>query len=134
MNLSEMSDAIALVKTGQVTYAIKDTTFEGMEIREGDYMGILEKDIIVSLSLIHIYVCGQPHFINEASQVWKKAVHPVRDCPDSGTGTRTWHPAKRKPQLVRCRLLSDSAIRIDVYKRQDVFDAMRKEHPCMYSE
>ena len=48
MNLSEMSDAIALVKTGQVTYAIKDTTFEGMEIREGDYMGILEKDIIVS--------------------------------------------------------------------------------------
>ena len=48
MNLSEMSDAIALVKTGQVTYAIKDTTFEGMEICEGDYMGILEKDIIVS--------------------------------------------------------------------------------------
>lgn len=48
MNLSEMNDAIALVKTGQVTYAIKDTTFEGMEIREGDYMGILEKDIIVS--------------------------------------------------------------------------------------
>lgn len=49
MNLAEMSDAIALVKTGQITYAIKDTTFEGMEIREGDYMGILEKDIVVSL-------------------------------------------------------------------------------------
>lgn len=50
MNLSEMSDAIALVKTGQVTYAIKNTTFEGMEIKEGDYMGIKEKDIVVSLS------------------------------------------------------------------------------------
>lgn len=48
MNLSEMTDAIALVKTGQVTYAIKDTTFEGMEIREGDFMGILEKDIVVT--------------------------------------------------------------------------------------
>ncbi len=48
INLSEMTDAIALVKTGQVTYAIKDTTFEGMEIREGDFMGILEKDIVVT--------------------------------------------------------------------------------------
>lgn len=48
MNLSEMTDAIALVKTGQITYAIKDTMFEGMEIREGDFMGILEKDIVVT--------------------------------------------------------------------------------------
>lgn len=49
MNLSEMSDAIELVKTGQVTYAIKDTTFEGMEIKAGEFMGIKEKDIVVSL-------------------------------------------------------------------------------------
>lgn len=48
INLAEMNDAIALVKTGQVTYAIKDTTFEGMEIKAGDYMGIKEKDIVVS--------------------------------------------------------------------------------------
>lgn len=48
INLSEMNDAISLVKTGQVTYAIKDTTFEGMEIKAGDYMGIKEKDIVVS--------------------------------------------------------------------------------------
>lgn len=50
MNVSEMSDAISLVKTGQVTYAIKDTTFEGLEIKAGDYMGIKEKDIVVSLT------------------------------------------------------------------------------------
>lgn len=49
MNLSEMTEAIGAVKTGQVTYAIKDTTFEGMEIKAGDYMGIREKDIVVSL-------------------------------------------------------------------------------------
>lgn len=48
MNLAEMNDAISMVKTGQVTYAIKDTTFEGMEIKAGDYMGIKEKDIVVS--------------------------------------------------------------------------------------
>ncbi|MEG0361097.1 MAG: DAK2 domain-containing protein [Longicatena sp.] len=49
MNLSEMSDALSLVKTGQITYAIKDTKFEGMKIKAGDYMGLKEKDIIISL-------------------------------------------------------------------------------------
>lgn len=48
MNIEEMNEAITSVKTGQVTYAIKDTTFEGLEIKEGDYMGINEKDIVVS--------------------------------------------------------------------------------------
>ncbi|MEG0313903.1 MAG: DAK2 domain-containing protein [Erysipelotrichaceae bacterium] len=48
-NLDEMNTAIAHVTTGQVTYAIKDTTFDGMEIHAGDYMGINEKNIIVSL-------------------------------------------------------------------------------------
>ena len=48
INFAEMNDALSLVKTGQVTYAIKDTTFEGLEIKAGDYMGIKEKDITVS--------------------------------------------------------------------------------------
>lgn len=49
VNISEMNDAISMVKTGQVTYAIKDTTFEGLEIKAGDYMGLKEKDIVISL-------------------------------------------------------------------------------------
>lgn len=49
VNVSEMNDAISMVKTGQVTYAIKDTTFEGLEIKAGDYMGLKEKDIVLSL-------------------------------------------------------------------------------------
>lgn len=49
MNLAEMNDAISMVKTGQVTYAIKDTTFEGLDIKAGDYMGLKEKDFVVSL-------------------------------------------------------------------------------------
>lgn len=48
-NLDEMTTAVSSVKTGQVTYAIKDTTYEGLEIKAGDFMGIKEKDIIVSL-------------------------------------------------------------------------------------
>lgn len=47
-NLEEMLEAINNTKTGQITYAIKDTVFESLEIKENDYMGILEKDIVVS--------------------------------------------------------------------------------------
>ncbi len=42
-----MNDAITSVKTGQVTYAIKDTTMDGREIHSGDYMGICGKEIVV---------------------------------------------------------------------------------------
>lgn len=46
-NTSTMEEAIANVKTGQVTYAIKDTTVDGQEIHAGDYMGLFDKDIVV---------------------------------------------------------------------------------------
>ena len=47
-NLEEMQEAIDHVKTAQVTYAIKDTMFESMEIKKDDFMGILEKDIVLT--------------------------------------------------------------------------------------
>lgn len=47
-NIAEMTEAYTHVKTGLVTYAIKDTNFEGVAINAGDYMGILEKRIVVS--------------------------------------------------------------------------------------
>jgi DAK2 domain fusion protein YloV len=47
-NISEMSEAFKHVKTAMVTYAIKDTSFEGVEISAGDYMGILDKTIVCS--------------------------------------------------------------------------------------
>ena len=47
-NKANMLEAISNVKTGQVTFAIKDTTVDGREIKEGDYMGILNKDIILT--------------------------------------------------------------------------------------
>ncbi len=45
-NTNDMKAAIEHVKTGSVTYAIKDTTVDGQEIHSGDYMGIKEKDIV----------------------------------------------------------------------------------------
>ena len=35
-----MEDAITAVKSGQVTYAVRDTSIDGKEIKTGDYMGI----------------------------------------------------------------------------------------------
>lgn len=48
-NLNEMNEAIAHVKSGEVTYAIKDTTYEGQEIKKGEYMGISGKKIAASV-------------------------------------------------------------------------------------
>ncbi|MFV0380460.1 MAG: DAK2 domain-containing protein [Anaerorhabdus sp.] len=45
-NIVDMQEAIEHTKTGQITYAIKNTTFDGNEIAEGDYMGIYEKEIV----------------------------------------------------------------------------------------
>ncbi len=39
-NESTMIEEISLVKTGQVTYAVRDTSIDGKEIKQGDYMGI----------------------------------------------------------------------------------------------
>ena len=46
-NKEAMEEAIANVKTGQVTYAIKDTSIDGKEIHAGDYMGLFDKEIVV---------------------------------------------------------------------------------------
>lgn len=60
-NMKEMQEAISAVKTGSVTYAVRDTEAFGKEIKEGDIIGLNEnkitavgKDIInVSEELIH---------------------------------------------------------------------------------
>ncbi|MBE5868062.1 MAG: DAK2 domain-containing protein [Lachnospiraceae bacterium] len=44
-NESAMLEGIACVKTGQVTYAVRDTMIDDKEIRQGDYMGLGDKGI-----------------------------------------------------------------------------------------
>lgn len=48
-NIEEMNDAIANVKTGQVTFAIKDTNIDGVDIKANDYMALVEKKIIACI-------------------------------------------------------------------------------------
>ncbi len=45
-NESAMVDAISRVKTGQVTYAVRDTSIGGMSIQKGNIMGIGDHEIL----------------------------------------------------------------------------------------
>ena len=45
-NLASMTEAISRVKTGQVTYAVRDTRIDDKEIHEGDIMGIGDSGIL----------------------------------------------------------------------------------------
>lgn len=47
-NRENMQAAVDHVVTGQVTFAIKDTSYEGLDIKENDFMGIKEKDIVIA--------------------------------------------------------------------------------------
>ncbi len=46
--LADLGDVIDNVDASSVTYAIKDTVFEGVEVKEGDYIAIANKGIITS--------------------------------------------------------------------------------------
>jgi dihydroxyacetone kinase-like predicted kinase len=45
-NASRMIEEMKKVKSGQVTYAIRDTSIDGKEIKQGDIMGIGDKTIL----------------------------------------------------------------------------------------
>jgi len=45
-NTKRMTDEMQNVRTGQVTYAVRDTSMDGKEIKAGDYMGIGDKTIL----------------------------------------------------------------------------------------
>lgn len=45
-NEESMKEAISFVKTGQVTYAVRDTEIDGKTIKQNDYMGIGDKTIL----------------------------------------------------------------------------------------
>ena len=45
-NAQQMTEELANVKTGQVTYAVRDTLIDDKEIKQGDYMGIGDSSIL----------------------------------------------------------------------------------------
>ena len=59
-----MNEGIKSVKTGQVTFSIKDTNIDGVDIKKDDYMGIVDKNII----------CCNPDKVESAFQAVKAMV------------------------------------------------------------
>lgn len=43
-----MQDAVSHIVSGQVTYAVRDTTLDGLDIKAGHYMGIANGKIVVT--------------------------------------------------------------------------------------
>lgn len=46
--ITDLNDVIENVDASSVTYAIKDTVFEGVEVKEGDFIAIANKGIVAS--------------------------------------------------------------------------------------
>ena len=46
-NTTAMTEALSHVKTGQITFAVRDTQIDGLDIETGDFMGIAEGKIVV---------------------------------------------------------------------------------------
>ena len=47
-NNEAMIASLECVKSGEVTFAIRDTEINGLSIKKGEFMGIFEKDIVIS--------------------------------------------------------------------------------------
>ena len=47
-NTNEMTEAIGNVRTAQVTYAVRDTSIEGVQIKDGQLIAIVDGKIICS--------------------------------------------------------------------------------------
>lgn len=45
-NAEQMTSEMQLIRSGQVTYAVRDTNMDGKEIKQGDFMGLTDKTIL----------------------------------------------------------------------------------------
>ena len=52
-NVEQMSEAVSNVKSGEITYSIRDTEINGVKINSGDLMGIANGNIVVSTEKKH---------------------------------------------------------------------------------
>lgn len=55
-NRELMNEAIARVRTGQVTYASRDSLFDGKKIKAGDYLSLLEGELTTSSKTLHTVI------------------------------------------------------------------------------
>ena len=69
-NEERMNEEIKNVKTGQVTYAVRDTVIDDKEIKQGDYMGIGDSGILsVSTDMDQVFLDMLKEMVDEDSAI-----------------------------------------------------------------
>lgn len=69
-NEAAMTEAISMVKTGEVTYAVRDTVIDDKEIHEGDYMGIGDAGILaVGTAIEEVTVSMVDEMVDEDTEL-----------------------------------------------------------------
>ncbi|AJD90958.1 hypothetical protein JMA_16410 [Jeotgalibacillus malaysiensis] len=69
-NAETMTEALQHVKTGQVTFAVRDTSIDGITIKKDDHMGIAESKIVTSgSSRFETVKKLLEHMIDEESEI-----------------------------------------------------------------
>ena len=67
-NQERMTNELSAVKTGQVTYAVRDTEIDDKKIKQGDYMGIGDKTILsVGTDLDEVVVAMAKEMVDDDS-------------------------------------------------------------------
>ena len=47
-NVEDMTEALEQVRTGQVTEAVRDVTMNGVEVKQGMVVGMLEREVVAA--------------------------------------------------------------------------------------
>ncbi len=69
-NIAEMEELIANVKSGEVTYAVRDTEYKGIKIKKDDFIGIAEGEIVTSnVSRKETVIALFDELIDETSEI-----------------------------------------------------------------
>ena len=69
-NFEDMTEELANIRSGEVTYAIRDTTIDGTEIKSGDIMGIGDEGILaIGADVEHVVLHMLDKMIDEDSEL-----------------------------------------------------------------
>ncbi len=69
-NIAEMKELIANVKSGEVTYAVRDTKYKGITIKKDEFIGIANGEIITSNVERSVTICALvKELISEDSEI-----------------------------------------------------------------
>ena len=69
-NVAAMTEAAERVHTASITYAVRDTNFDGMQIHEGDIMGLIDNKVkILGSDVTEVAKLLMNEMVNEDSEL-----------------------------------------------------------------